>query len=138
MERFEERLESAFVAGDWGSAFREASAWKLVLERTRAKNSRPFFVLNVVHLIRGEFADAWRMHAQALEEPGDIEQVKTWVEAFRDRHPQSSHAHLILGLFLSQAGQSEQSVDAYKAAAALDALGDAMPMAVPRIATQIT
>ncbi|HEX2055038.1 MAG TPA: tetratricopeptide repeat protein, partial [Nitrospiraceae bacterium] len=120
MSDFEERIEAALVAGEWDTAFDAASAWAVALERSADRNSRPFFALNVVHLIRGEFAAAWKMHAKGLEDPGDIEQVKIWVEGIRDRHPDRANAHLLVGLFLSQAGQSEQSIEVYKTAARLD------------------
>ena len=65
MNDFEPRIEGALVAGDWAAVLEAASAWALALERSSARNSRPFFALNVVHLIRGEFADAWKMHGKA-------------------------------------------------------------------------
>ena len=75
--------------------------------------------MNAVHLIRGEFAAAWKIHGQALQEPDDLAKVREWTEALAAKHPEQGHVHLVAGLFLAQAGQSEESVDHYKKAIAL-------------------
>ncbi len=55
-----------------------------------------------------------RTHAKCLEESEDIAQVKEWIEGFVARQPEQANAHLVMGLFLAQSGQSEQSIAAYK------------------------
>ena len=95
MDEYERKIEAAFLAGEWETAFREAAAWRLAIERSEERNSRPYFACNVVHLIRGQVAAAWKLHGKALEETEDIDQVRTWVEAIRERHPEKANAHLL-------------------------------------------
>ena len=78
------------------------------------RDPRPHFAQNVIHLLRGEFAEAWKTHPKCLQEPEDIAQVREWIEGFVARQPEQANAHLVLGLFLAQSGQSEQSIVAYK------------------------
>src|SRR6266545_7358682 len=119
MAEHTDHIEQAIVRGDWAKVFQEASVWSQALVRARHKDSRAAFALNVVHLIRGEFAAAWKIHGQALQEPDDLAKVREWVGALATKHPDQGHAHLVVGLFLAQAGQSEQSVEHYKKAIAL-------------------
>ncbi len=74
-----------------------------------------------MYLLRGQFADARKTHARCPETQHDIATVKSWVDSLVERHPHNSHVHLIRGLFLSQSGQSEQSIPCYKEAAKLSA-----------------
>ncbi len=120
MTTFQDQIESAFVAGEWERLGREAAAWAQAVEAAAERNPRPYFALNVTHLLRGQFAEAWRVHAKALQEAEDIETVRQWVESLAARHPANAHLHLVQGLFLAQSGQSEQSVIYYKEAAKLD------------------
>ena len=78
------------------------------------RDPRPHFALNVIYLLRGEFAEAWNTHSKCLQEPEDIALVKTWIEGFVARQPEQANAHLVMGLFLAQSGQSEQSIASYK------------------------
>ena len=66
-----------------------------------------------------EFAEAWKTHPKCLQEPEDIAQVKEWIEEFVARQSEQAYAHLVMGLFLAQSGQSEQSIAAYKESAKL-------------------
>jgi len=68
----------------------------------------------VIHLLRGELAEAWKTHPKCLQEPEDIAQVKEWIEEFVARQSEQAYAHLVMGLFLAQSGQAEQSIAAYK------------------------
>ena len=119
MNPFHHDIEAALLAGDWGRLERDARAWVRAVESTGEKDPRPFFALNILHLIRGNFAAAWKLHAQALQEADDIALVRDWVGAIADRHSDNAQAHLIQGLFLAQSGQSEHSMSSYKEAAKL-------------------
>lgn len=45
------KIVAGILSGDWDAVFAEASSWvKILGEET---DSRPYFALNVVHLIRG-------------------------------------------------------------------------------------
>ena len=68
---------------------------------------------------QGQFAEAWSSHALSLQEPDDIAQVKSWLDGLVARHADQPNAHLVMGLFLSQSGQSEQSMQSYRTAAKL-------------------
>jgi len=119
MSTHQDRIETALLADDWDRVGYEASEWARAVETAGEKDPRPYFALNVTHLIRGEFADAWRMHARALQETDDIERVREWVHSIADRHAGNAQTHLVQGLFLAQSGQSEQSMASYKEAAKL-------------------
>ena len=111
--------EAALLSGQWDVAETEARAWARHLPEGKEKDPRPHFALNAVHLIRGQFADAWQAHSRCLSEADDIAEVKQWVESFVGRQQENAHAHLIMGLFLAQSGESELSMKSYKEAAKL-------------------
>jgi tetratricopeptide (TPR) repeat protein len=94
--------------------------WTDGLARSERTDPRPHFAMNVAHLIRGEFGEAWKTHARALQESGDIESVRGWIDSLLHTHPANPHVQLVTGLFLSQSGESEQSVERYKEAIRLD------------------
>ena len=119
MSEYQTRCEAAMLSGDWERAAQDALAWARHPDSTDQSDPRPHFVLNVVHLIKGQFADAWSSHAKCLQEPEDIARVKGWVEALVASHAGDASAHLVMGLFLAQSGQSEQSMQSYKEAAKL-------------------
>jgi hypothetical protein len=58
---FVQRIEHALVHAEWSTVFAEAAAW--VEAAGPDGDPRAYFALNVVHLIRGEFASAWKTHA---------------------------------------------------------------------------
>ena len=68
MSTHQDRIETALLADDWDQVGYEASEWARAVETAGEKDPRPYFALNVTHLIRGEFADAWRIHPPALQE----------------------------------------------------------------------
>src|SRR5437870_9507720 len=107
------------LEGRWDQAQQTALAWARHPATGADRDSRPHFVLNVIHLLRGEFAEAWNIHPKCLQEPEDIAQVKEWIEEFVARQSEQAYAHLVMGLFLAQSGQSEQSIAAYKQSAKL-------------------
>jgi len=111
--------EAALLNGDWEQAAREALAWARQRTSSDGRDPRPHFALNVVQLIKGQFAEAWSSHALSLQEPDDIAQVKSWLDELVARHADQPSAHLVMGLFLSQSGQSEQSVQSYRTATKL-------------------
>lgn len=113
------KIETALLAGDWDRLGYEAGVWVRAIEEAGEKDPRPYFALNVTHLIRGEFADAWRVHAHALQEAADIDRVGDWLRTILKQHPDNAQMNLIQGMFLAQSGQSEQSVVFYKEAAKL-------------------
>ncbi|MDE3117727.1 MAG: tetratricopeptide repeat protein, partial [Nitrospirota bacterium] len=114
------RITAAILAGNWETVRAEAAAWVREPDAKGQKDPRPSFALNVVHLLRGEFKEAWKTHAASLEAAEDIEQVRTWVDALLKEHPDQANVHLVGGLFLSQSGRSEESVARYKEAIRLD------------------
>ena len=119
MNTHQNQIETALLAGDWDRFGYEAAAWVRAVETAGEKDPRPYLALNVTHLIRGEFAEAWKVHAHALQEAEDIERVREWVQSLTDRHPGNAQTHLVQGLFLAQSGQSEQSMASYKEASKL-------------------
>src|SRR6476660_7071986 len=117
MSQYRTTCEAALLSGAWEQAVEAALAWARHPASTGTRDPRPHFVLNVVQLIKGQFAEAWTRHAMSLQEPGDIAQVTRWLEGLVAGHAGHAAAHLIMGLFLSQSGQSEQSMQSYKEAA---------------------
>ncbi len=100
-------VEQAIIQGDWDQVVETAT------HSSQSESAGPpaFFVLNAMHLLRGEFALAWQMHAKSLQEEEDIKQVRAWVDGILKTHPDEGNLYLIRGLFLAQSGQSEQSMD---------------------------
>ena len=111
--------ESALLNGSWERAADEALAWARHPETSGRRDPRPHFVLNVVQLIRGQFAEAWTSHALSLQETDDIARVKVSIEGLVAGHVDHAAPHLVMGLFLSQSGQSEESMQSYRMAAKL-------------------
>ena len=119
MNDLQHLIESALQAGDWDRLGQEAATWIGAAETAGEKDPRPYFALNVTRLLRGDFAEAWKLHAQALQEADDIDQVRGWIQSIVEQHPDNAHVHLVEGLFLAQSGQSEQSMASYKKAVRL-------------------
>ena len=59
------------------------------------------------------------MHAKSLHEEEDIEKVREWIDRLVSTYSEEGFVHLIHGLFLSQSGQSEQSLNCYQKAVQL-------------------
>lgn len=110
-------MRSRHRGGAWDNVYAESMAWSRIPEG--AKDPRPLFARNVVYLLQGRFADAWKAHALCLETQQDIAAVGSWVNDLLARHVDCGYAHLIMGLFLAQSGQSDQSVRPYTDAARL-------------------
>ncbi|HEX9154514.1 MAG TPA: hypothetical protein VF819_03055, partial [Nitrospira sp.] len=117
MSEHQIQCEAALLGGEWGRAAQAALAWARHPASTDQLDPRPHFVLNVVYLIKGQFAEAWAAHAKCLHEPDDIAQVKGWIEGLVAGHAEQAAGHLVMGLFLAQSGQSEQSMQSYKESA---------------------
>src|SRR5919201_6276772 len=101
-------------SGNWPAVFDAAIAWGEHLLAVGRQDPRPQFARNVVHLLRGEFREAWQIHAAALQDPEDLRVVRQWVDEMLEHHRENPSVQLVAGLFMSQAGESEQSVDRYK------------------------
>ena len=108
-------FEQALIKGDWEQVFDLATQWS----QSQSSGPPAFFSLNVIYLLRGEFALAWKMHAKSLHEEEDIKQVQEWVGSVLEAYPNEGYVHLIHGLFLAQSGQSEQSLASYQECARL-------------------
>lgn len=117
------QIEAAWAGGDWGTTHALAETWLREVSAGGGHDPRPAFALNVGYLIQGEMAKAWTFHDQALQEVEDIDTVTTWLREMRERHPSNGYLQLVMGLCLSQGGQSEHSIESFKQAiAALPAL----------------
>jgi tetratricopeptide (TPR) repeat protein len=117
MHTHQEQCEAAIMAGAWDTLFAEALAWSR--DADGVKDPRPLFARNVVYLVQGRFAEAWKTHALCLEAQQDITIVGAWVKELIERLGDSGYAHLVMGLFLAQSGQSERSMGPYAEAARL-------------------
>jgi len=65
MSQYQTTCEAALLSGAWERAAEEALAWARHPEPTGSRDPRPHFVLNVVQLIKGQFAEAWTSHAMS-------------------------------------------------------------------------
>ncbi|HET8721702.1 MAG TPA: tetratricopeptide repeat protein, partial [Nitrospira sp.] len=119
MSQHQNTCEAALLSGAWEQAAEAALAWARHPAPGAPRDPRPHFVLNVIHLIKGQFAEAWSSHALCLQDPDDIARIKAWVETLVAAHPDQATVHLVMGLFLSQSGQSELSMQSYRTAAKL-------------------
>src|SRR6185295_20377948 len=117
MADYQAQCETTLMKGQWDTAQQATLAW--ARHPSTTQDPRPHFALNVIHLLRGEFADAWKTHTKCLQEPDDIAQVKEWIEGMVARQPAQATAHLVMGLFLAQSGRSEQSIASYKESSTL-------------------
>ncbi|MCA9474935.1 MAG: hypothetical protein KC563_03875, partial [Nitrospira sp.] len=70
----EELVKSAMVAGQWDEVCEVAKRW---VEEPDC-GPRPYFALNVVYLLRGDFSQAWKVFPQALAEESDKDVVRVW------------------------------------------------------------
>ena len=109
-------MPKAISQGDWALVQEEALRWS----QSDEPSPRAFFALNAMHLLQGEFREAWQMHAKSLQEREDIETVREWVDEIQARYPEVGAALLFVGLFLAQSGESEKSVSCYEKAAEFD------------------
>src|SRR5262245_65461274 len=99
MSEHQTTCEAALLKGDWDRAGQDALAWARHPTSTAQRDPRRHLVLNVVNLIKGQFAEAWTSHAMSLQEPGDIAQVKSWLEGLVAGHADQPPATLVMGLF---------------------------------------
>jgi hypothetical protein len=67
----------------------------------------PFFAVNVVCLLRGDFAQAWRVYPQALGEEADVQCVREWVLYLKEHYADSPHVALFEGIFGKLDGSGE-------------------------------
>ena len=72
---YKTNIETAIPTGQWDVVYDEASCWS---EQADC-GPLPFFAVNVVCLLRGDFAQAWRVHPQALGEEADVQLVREWM-----------------------------------------------------------
>ena len=100
----EDIIAEAIHQSNWALVQEEALRWS----QSADPSPRAFFALNAMHLLRGEFREAWHMHTKSLQEPADIEIVREWVEEIQARYPEVGTVLLIVGLFLAQSGESEK------------------------------
>ncbi len=93
-------IQSAIAAGQWDVVYDEATCWSEEVDC----GPLPFFALNVVCLLRGDFAQAWGVYPQALGEDADVQRVREWVECLKEKYSDSSHLALLEGIFHTQSG----------------------------------
>jgi hypothetical protein len=99
MTEHQTTCEAALLSGAWERAAEQAFAWARHPDTPGSRDPRPHFVLNVVQLIKGQFAEAWTNHAMSLQDADDIARVKEWVEGLVAAHADQAAAHLAMGLF---------------------------------------
>jgi len=118
MADYQAQCETMLLEGQWDQAQQAALAWARHPATGADRDPRPHFALNVIHLLAG-VSRSLKTHPKCLQEPEDIAQVKEWIEEFVARQSEQAYAHLVMGLFLAQSGQAEQSIAAYKQSAKL-------------------
>jgi len=106
MSTHQAQSEAAILAGAWDTLLAEASAWITASSGGEHSDPRPYFAQNVVYLLRGQFADAWKTHPLCLETEQDIAAVKGWMDALVEAQPDNGYVQLVMGLFLAQSGKS--------------------------------
>ena len=93
-------IESAIAGGQWDVVYDDATSWSEEADC----GPLPFFALNVVCLLRGDFAQAWRVYPQALGDEAHVQLVREWVGVLRERYPDSPDLALFEGIFHTQSG----------------------------------
>ena len=96
MTDYQAQCEARLLEGQWDQAQQTALAWARNPAIGTDHDPRPHFALNIIYLLRGEFAQAWDAHAKCLEESEDIAQVKEWIEGFVARQSEQANAHLVM------------------------------------------
>jgi len=102
----EDSLKSAIVDGQWDKACEVAHQWSEEPEC----GPRPYFAMNVVHLLRGDFPQAWQVFPKALAEESDKEVIREWVEHLREEFPDKPHVLLLQGVFYTQCGKLDDAI----------------------------
>src|SRR5687767_10456562 len=102
MADYQAQCETTLLGGQWDQAQQAAETWVSHPAPGTERDPRPHFALNVIHLLRGAFAEAWKIHEKCLQEPDDIARINEWIEGLISRQSESANAHLIMGLFLAQ------------------------------------
>ena len=73
---YESAINAAIRQGHWDAVFDEAQRWS---EKSGC-GPLPFFALNVVCMLRGDFAEAWKVYPKVFGEDADMHLVGKWVE----------------------------------------------------------
>ena len=112
----QDKIESAIQSGQWDHVGELAQQWS----QEPDNGPVPFFLLNVVYLLRGDFARAWQVFPKALEEESHKENVRTWIVRLRGAFPEDPNFLLVEGVFLTQCGKLEDAIGDFDRVAALD------------------
>ena len=77
MPDYQAQCEAMLLEGQWDQAQQTALAWARHPATGTDRHPRPHFALNVIHLLRGEFAEAWNSHPKCLQEPKTLPRSKS-------------------------------------------------------------
>ncbi len=109
-ESLEYSVKSAMRAGQWEEVRHLAQQWSLQPEC----GPQPYFALNVVFLLRGDFLEAWQVFPRALAEPSDKEKVGDWVTRLQKEFPEEPSILLVQGVFDTQCGKLEDAIAVFE------------------------
>ena len=107
---FEVPLVSAIREGRWDAAYDEARRWS---EQPDC-GPVPFFVLNVVCMLRGDFAEAWKVYPHALGEEANVQIVRDWATGLCEQFPDAPSLVLMEGVFHTQSGRLDDAMERYQ------------------------
>ena len=101
--------------GQWDVVDDDASCWS---EEDEC-GPLPFFALKAVCLLRGDFAQAWKVFPQALGEEADAQLVREWVVLLKEQSPDSPHVALFDGVLQTQSGRLDDAFACFEQVVAL-------------------
>ncbi|MEJ2230269.1 MAG: hypothetical protein P8X46_03705 [Nitrospirales bacterium] len=112
---YEKGINAAIRQGHWDVVYDEARRWS----EQSGCGPLPFFALNVVCMLRGNFAEAWQVYPRAFGEEADIQLVREWMERLRSQLSDEPNFLLFEGVFHTQSGRLDDAKAIYERVVAL-------------------
>ncbi|MDR4485687.1 MAG: hypothetical protein R3B95_21265, partial [Nitrospirales bacterium] len=107
---YERVINDAIRQGEWDVVYAEARQWS----EQAGCGPLPYFALNVVCMLRGNFAEAWKVYPRAFAEEADVQLLQEWMARLRIQGSDSSNVLLFEGVFYTQSGRLEEAVVRYE------------------------
>lgn len=112
---YESGLNDAIRQGKWDVVYQEAQRWSNQDEC----GPLPYFALNVVCMLRGDFAEAWQVYPRAFGDEGDAQSIQKWMERLREQRSNDPNVLLFEGVFYTQSGLLEDAAVLFEQVGAL-------------------
>ena len=111
-------------------------AWARHSATDTVRDPRPHFALNVIYLLRGEFAEAWNARATAYYMAGEFGPSVADIARVLTLNPRHFGALSGLAMILEESGKPEKALEVYRAALAIHPHLQGATEAVERLETE--